>query len=562
MVSKIDQDNANRNNYDDLLVSIEANYDQLNLLIAVCDNPKFRDEIIGQYEQELDPEIARHRIRLSPEKPSLSLLINKLIQENPELKNAKNAVITVTGAEQFRFLFKSESKQKSPQEELLGYFQWTREALRNFPYSIVLWVTSYLQQQLDQKSPDFWSWRKGVFRFTYPATSVVDVTNLKPQLSAFSSELNEESSSLLPLEDLQELIAKIEQNQGKKTAQLADLYSDLGRVYRERSEQGKSVNYKEEQNLGIQYLQKAIQLQQELNLDLELAYSLDNLAGIYKSQGKYEQAESLYLQALILRRKLLGEEHLHVANSLNNLAGLYYSQGRYEEAESLYLQALELARKLLGEEHLHVATCLNNLAGLYSSQGRYEEAETLLISALKLSRKLLGEKHPDVATSLNNLAEVYRLEGRYEEADPLYLQALELFRKLLGGEHPNVATSINNLAELYYSQGRYEEAESLSFQALELKRKLLGEEHPDVSASLNNLAGLYHSQGRYEEAEPLYLQALELSRKVLGEKHPNTKTFLNNFEYFLQQVIQENRVSELSNHPLTQSLLEKLQSLS
>ncbi len=142
------------------------------------------------------------------------------------------------------------------------------------------------------------------------------------------------------------------------------------------------------------------------------------------------------------------------------------------------------------------------------------------------------------------------------------LQALELMRKVLGGEHPNVATSLNNLAELYYSQGRYEEAEPLSFQALELRRKLIGGEHPDIAASLNNLAGLYSSQARYEEAEPLYLQALELLRKILGEDHPNTKTGLNNFEYLLQQVIQENRVSELSNHPLTRSLLEKLQSSS
>ena len=111
MVFQLDQNHENRNNYDDLLVSIEANYDQLNLLIAVCDNPAFRDKIIEQYEQELDPEITRYRIILSPEKPSLSLLINELIQENTELKTAKNAVITVTGTEQFRFLFKSESKQ-------------------------------------------------------------------------------------------------------------------------------------------------------------------------------------------------------------------------------------------------------------------------------------------------------------------------------------------------------------------------------------------------------------------------------------------------------------------
>jgi tetratricopeptide (TPR) repeat protein len=47
-------------------------------------------------------------------------------------------------------------------------------------------------------------------------------------------------------------------------------------------------------------------------------------------------------------RRVLGEEHPDVAQSLNNLALLYNSQGRYSEAEALYKQALELKRRNLG----------------------------------------------------------------------------------------------------------------------------------------------------------------------------------------------------------------------
>ncbi|WP_130758767.1 tetratricopeptide repeat protein, partial [Microcystis aeruginosa] len=70
-------------------------------------------------------------------------------------------------------------------------------------------------------------------------------------------------------------------------------------------------------------------------------------------------------QALDLYKRLLGDNHPHVAQSLNNLAGLYDSQGRYTEAEPLYLQALDLYKRLLGDNHPHVAQSLNNLAGLY-----------------------------------------------------------------------------------------------------------------------------------------------------------------------------------------------------
>ncbi len=44
---------------------------------------------------------------------------------------------------------------------------------------------------------------------------------------------------------------------------------------------------------------------------------------------------------------------------------LYYSQGKYEQAEPLYQQALEMRRQLLGQQHPSVATSLNNLALLY-----------------------------------------------------------------------------------------------------------------------------------------------------------------------------------------------------
>ncbi len=45
------------------------------------------------------------------------------------------------------------------------------------------------------------------------------------------------------------------------------------------------------------------------------------------------------------------ENHSDVAESLNNLAALYNTQGCYTEAEPLYLQALELSERVLGENH-------------------------------------------------------------------------------------------------------------------------------------------------------------------------------------------------------------------
>ena len=279
----------------------------------------------------------------------------------------------------------------------------------------------------------------------------------------------------------------------------------------------------------IAQAQATTQLIADYGLASKTAALLLNRVGYYyESQGRYEEAEPLYLEALAMRKQLLGEAHPDVATSLNNLAGLYESQGRYEEAEPLFLEALAMYQQLLGEAHPAVATSLNNLAVLYGFQGRYEEAEPLFLEALAMQKQLLGKAHPDVASSLNNLAMLYKSQGRYEDAEPFYLKALAIRQQLLGKAHPDVAASLSNLAVLYISQGRYKDAQPLLQEALTMRQQLLGEAHPDIATSLNNLAGLYKSQGRYGEAEPLFLKALAMRKQLLGEAHPDIAQSLNN----------------------------------
>jgi hypothetical protein len=75
----------------------------------------------------------------------------------------------------------------------------------------------------------------------------------------------------------------------------------------------------------------------------------------------------------------LGTEHPFLATSLNNLAELYRTTGHYTRAETLYQQALAIRRAAFGEIHPAVAAILNNLAGLYLTIGDYAGAEPLLL---------------------------------------------------------------------------------------------------------------------------------------------------------------------------------------
>ncbi|BAY33133.1 TPR repeat-containing protein [Nostoc carneum NIES-2107] len=528
----LEPEQANQDAYDDLIVSIEAQTRGLNLLIAVCDDGNFRDEIISKYEAELQDNFRLYRITLARQEPSLKAALNQLVQQDEYLRQRHPAVITIMGAEQLYFLKLGE--KQSEQEKFFGYLQWTREGLRDFPFSIVIWVTNQILVNLIKKAPDFWSWRNGVFRFISKKTNAIAGKELEPINFVFrdtelaSIDTNDNDCFFLPIQDLQRLIDQVEKEKGKKDPSLANLYSRLGDIYRSRLERGEFQNYQIEQELAIKYWRKAIDLYNELGLQIDLANNLNNLAGLYREIGRYSEAESLYKRALELRKDILGEHHPAFATSLNNLAGLYKATARYSKAELLYQQALELRKRLLGDNHPDVAASLNNLALLYDQQERYQEAEPLYLQSLEIRKHLLGEHHPSVAIILNNLSLLYYHQQRYKEAESLSLQAIELDKRFLGEENPEVATDIHNLALIYRAQGRYEEAEALFLQSLEIKQSLLQKVHPLLADTIYALGYMYREQGRFNEAESLCLQALELDKQLLGDNHPYIAESLNN----------------------------------
>jgi hypothetical protein len=59
-----------------------------------------------------------------------------------------------------------------------------------------------------------------------------------------------------------------------------------------------------------------------------------------------------------------------VATDLNNLANLYKRQGKYVEAEPLYQRALSIYEQQLGRDHLDTQTVRENYATLLRALGR------------------------------------------------------------------------------------------------------------------------------------------------------------------------------------------------
>ena len=267
---------------------------------------------------------------------------------------------------------------------------------------------------------------------------------------------------------------------------------------------------------------------------LDYAKHLNNLALVVKAQGRYDEAERLFREALVIYEGTIGGDHAeYYAIHLNNLAGAVKSQGRLNEAERLHRKALEIDERTIGRDQPAYATHLNNLALVVKAQGRYDEAERLHRKVLEIDEGTIGGDHAEYAIHLNNLAGAVSEQGRYDEAERLFREVLEIDKRTIGRHHPDYAAHLNNLALVVMARGDYDEAEMLHRKVLEIDEKTLGRYHPAYAKHLNNLAGAVSEQGRYDEGESLYREALEISRKRLGNNHPLTKTIEGNCKSLL-----------------------------
>ncbi len=98
-------------------------------------------------------------------------------------------------------------------------------------------------------------------------------------------------------------------------------------------------------------------------------------------------------KAALKEAKEFEPEDPRLATSLNNLAVLYRVQGRYAEAEPLHKRSLAIREKGLGAVHPRVATSLENYAALLRKTGRGAEAKRLEARA-KAIRAKHAEENP------------------------------------------------------------------------------------------------------------------------------------------------------------------------
>jgi tetratricopeptide (TPR) repeat protein len=163
--------------------------------------------------------------------------------------------------------------------------------------------------------------------------------------------------------------------------------------------------------------------QKELPGHLDLAYTANNLAYLYRELQQYDSAEIYYRLAKVIREKELGMNHVIYANSCNKLGFVLMKQGKLAQAEPMYVTSKRVHGQISGKESDYYKNSRGNLACIYMETGRYELAKTLYQEAVDMQLKNKEKEDESYRYYCYQLAQVYAKLNDWENALDAYLES-------------------------------------------------------------------------------------------------------------------------------------------
>ncbi|KAL2122300.1 hypothetical protein VTJ04DRAFT_2755 [Mycothermus thermophilus] len=225
--------------------------------------------------------------------------------------------------------------------------------------------------------------------------------------------------------------------------------------------------------------------------------------------GKKRDAERLFHRAVSLLEVsgVTDEKALDMVQELReNLAELYSTQGRLEEAEKQLVLALEHMKSRQKSDHPAAFEIMARLSSLYLRQGQVDRAQQFFWMSQD-GLRLLNERGGDLSSSnlriLDTIASTSMMQGQYEEAACLYDVILKLRLSLAPCRSKDeLLGNVLRLVECYILCDRVTDAESLARGVLEIQEDMSEYWSFDVYSTLlhHYLAVIHLMMGHVQDA--------------------------------------------------------------
>ena len=245
---------------------------------------------------------------------------------------------------------------------------------------------------------------------------------------------------------------------------------------------------------------------------LNLGYALRNI-------GRDAEAESLLIEAVAIQRTQPRDSILSLATALASLASSRWARADWTGADTLYREALALRRESLGDEHPDVGGLYVYLGAVIRPRSN-PSAEGFLRRGLDIQRRALGEDHPLVAEARRYLADNLAGRGELAPAESLYRAALVTWRRIYPARIWDLAGTLTGLGSVALERGDARSAERILREALGVYEKDGPPGQRWLFAEIPRLLGTaLAGQGKYAEAEKLLLESLATRSTKWGARH-------------------------------------------
>lgn len=320
--------------------------------------------------------------------------------------------------------------------------------------------------------------------------------------------------------------------------QLYYIYYSIGTILCDIHKYHEALDYYGSAEVYFANVKKTDVIYEEVRL-LYLAGIKNNMANIYGSIDEYTKSLEYHKQALHIKEKLLGCNHLDTAMSYNNIASVYCDIGNYKKALQYQEKALNVYESNSKEHKEDIAGCYNNIATIYNTMGNYSESLEYHQKALVIY-KHNNEDNVNMADCYNNIANVYCNMGDYPKSLEYHQKALKIFEHVFGFNHLNTAKSFNNVGIVYEELGYYEKALNCYEKALKIYERVRGSNHTDTAMCYNNIGNAYNSMGNYIKSISYHEKAKNVYEQVFGNDHRySAGSFINiGYDYFNKEEFQ------------------------
>lgn len=247
-----------------------------------------------------------------------------------------------------------------------------------------------------------------------------------------------------------------------------------------------------------------------------------DLAVVLEGQGKLDEAEKHYREALGWSLDSKGERFETTLVVRLNLGGLLAQSGKLQEAEEMFRTAEEVSREWLGVEHpLHVEA-FNNVLGVLTDRGEIEAALAGSEESLRLSEAAWGRRHPRFFVPQMNIGNRYLLVGRIAEAEELLREASAGLTETVGANAPPTLYCQMILSELLLGTDRPAEAAALAESAIERATETFGPDGPMTLGLQSKLGRALSRLGETERALAAMRASWSGLHAVFGERSGET----------------------------------------